>query len=324
MVRDKKSDKLYSNILVTGCGGDIGLGIGKILKSIGISKRVIGCDIHENHPGTEIFDECLKISRADNHNYLNDLSIIIKKYSIDLIIPTSESEIRVFFEKEILEKFESAKVLLANNESLRLGLDKLETIKFLEKNKFIFPWTFIVKERDPISTPCVIKSRFSQGSKSFKIVKKEEISIYKKERPEDIWQELLLPDEEEYTCGLYRTLDDEIRTIIFRRKLQGGLTGSGEVVNNKAIEKMLFKLGNAINLRGSINVQLRLTQRGPVIFEINSRFSSTVVFRHLIGFKDLVWALQERLGIKIEKYTPPKEGTKIFRGTKEYILPPKD
>jgi carbamoyl-phosphate synthase large subunit len=49
-----------------------------------------------------------------------------------------------------------------------------------------------------------------------------------------------------------------------------------------------------------MNIQLRLTDQGPRVFEINPRFSSTVLMRHRIGFSDLLWALSEAEGLAVE------------------------
>jgi carbamoyl-phosphate synthase large subunit len=57
-----------------------------------------------------------------------------------------------------------------------------------------------------------------------------------------------------------------------------------------------------------------------VIFEINPRFSSTVMFRHLLGFKDLIWSINEIAGKAIEDYIPPQFGTKFYRASQEVIL----
>ena len=35
------------------------------------------------------------------------------------------------------------------------------------------------------------------------------------------------------------------------------------------------------------------TKKGPMIFEINPRFSSTVYMRHKLGFTDVIWSLKE-------------------------------
>ena len=64
-------------------------------------------------------------------------------------------------------------------------------------------------------------------------------------------QELILPEDQEYTCGLYRTAEGEIRTITFRRWLQDGLTYAAEVAEIPAIEKLLVKIAGAVGLVGA-------------------------------------------------------------------------
>ena len=81
-----------------------------------------------------------------------------------------------------------------------------------------------------------------------------------------------------------------------------------------------MKISKLLKLKGSINIQLRVTNRGPVLFEINPRFSSTVGFRDKLGFKDLLWSMQLKLEEKVEKYTKPKKGTKFFRGLEKHII----
>ena len=54
-----------------------------------------------------------------------------------------------------------------------------------------------------------------------------------------------------------------------------------------------------------MNVQLRLTDRGPRVFEINPRFSSTVLMRHRMGFTDVLWAIEEAEGKTVSYPTIP-------------------
>ena len=81
----------------------------------------------------------------------------------------------------------------------------------------------------------------------------------------------------------------------------------------------MHKLAEKLNLIGSINIQLRIRGDEPVIFEINPRFSSTVLFRYLFGFKDLEWSIQDLLDHEIGDYTKAKEGRMFYKGFKEYI-----
>ena len=64
--------------------------------------------------------------------------------------------------------------------------------------------------------------------------------------------------------------------------------------------EMCRKIAKGIELEGSMNIQLILTDSGPRIFEINPRFSSTVLMRHKLGFCDLLWAIDESQGLDID------------------------
>jgi carbamoyl-phosphate synthase large subunit len=57
-----------------------------------------------------------------------------------------------------------------------------------------------------------------------------------------------------------------------------------------------------------------------MIFEINQRFSSTVLFRHLLGFEDLIWSIEDVLGQEINNYLDDNQiGRKFYKGFSEYI-----
>jgi carbamoyl-phosphate synthase large subunit len=71
------------------------------------------------------------------------------------------------------------------------------------------------------------------------------------------------------------------------------------VIEDKATSLMCQLIAQGLDLRGSMNIQLRLTDMGPRVFEINPRFSSTVLMRHRIGFSDVLWALDEAEGASV-------------------------
>ena len=48
-----------------------------------------------------------------------------------------------------------------------------------------------------------------------------------------------------------------------------------------------------------MNIQLRITKSGPCIFEINPRFSFTLLMRHRFRFCYLLWTLSEARGLPI-------------------------
>ena len=313
--------RLFRSILITGCRFEIGQGLCRILKGAGAAEKVVGSDFTTDHPATLIFD-CFELSRRPDHpEYLDSIRRIAHKHEVDLIVPMSEAEIYLFAREGHARSFEGIPVLMADPGSIRIGQDKWTTMEFLREHGIPHPWTLLVGDHDPLAVPCVIKPRQGNEGDGFLIVDDPGlVPILRRLRPLDVWQELLLPEDQEYTCGVFRSRGGEVRSVSLRRRLQGGYTSAGEVVSHPEVDDYLRRVAEALSLQGSVNVQLRLTPHGPRAFEINPRFSSTVMFRHLLGFRDFVWCLKDMKGLPLGPYRPPKRGTRFYRGPREFIV----
>ena len=310
------------NILVTGCGGDIGQSIGKILSSSEICRNIVGCDIHLNHPGKFIFNSVETLPKCSDPNYKNELRKLIIKYKINLVIPASEQELRLFTQDSSFEQ--EFPILAANRFSREVGFDKYKTIEFLKAHDLPHPQTQLENQvdLDKLKYPFIIKGRTGAGGSEIALINNSiDFKYYQNKIKNFVLQEYLVGDE--YTCGIFRKNNCEVKSIILRRQLSGnngGYTLYGEVVENVEIDRLLVNISEKLNLRGSINVQLRLSADNiPYIFEINPRFSSTVRFRHLIHFEDLVWAIKEYFNIEAKIDNEIKFGVKFYKGYNEYI-----
>ena len=129
-----------------------------------------------------------------------------------------------------------------------------------------------------------------------------------------------MPNDQEFTCAVYVRPDFEVRILQIKRVLIGGITSKGIISKNKIIEDYLNKVVKIFGIPGCYNIQLRLTNRGPLLFEINPRLSSTLVFRDKLGFNDLRWWISDSLDMEYQEYKQVKAGTKIYRGSIEYII----
>jgi len=311
------------NILVTGIAGDIGTGIGRILQESRIAHKLLGCDIHGEHLGASIFDACYLMPPASSPEYLETLKSFVKENEIQGVVVSAEPELR-FFAGQNEAALAGLPLVMANRLAMQTGFDKLATADFIRGIGCEAPWTTPIETEEPQAFPCILKSRTGAGSRSIFLVKDAtQVEAYRALFKGFVWQEFIPGDSDEYTCGLYGCTNGEIRTIIFRRRLAGGLTGYAELVKNDTIEALCVRIGTALQLRGSINVQLRLGVRGPLVFEINPRFSSTVAFRHRLGFTDVLWSLQEQILAKETAYHPTHPpGTRIYRTSSEVVMPP--
>ena len=310
------------NILVTGCGGDIGQSLGKILLKSVYTKDLFGIDISDKNAAQFIFPDFSVGLRFTNYEYIQKLEAFVEENDIDIIIPMAEPELRYFAENNILDHIGKAKMITASAKALEVGFDKYKTAQFLKAEGLPFPKTHLAKDVKTIATfPVILKSKTGSGSKDIrKINTMDEFLFYTRTHIEDyVVQEFITDKNGEYTCGLYRSSKGEVRSQIFKRELHGGYSGYGEVIENETITSLLEELALKLDLVGSINVQLRLQDNSPKIFEINPRFSSTVLYRHLFGFEDLIWSIEDRLGLELSDNRQDVVGRKFYKGYAEYI-----
>lgn len=302
----------FGTALITGCGGDVACSLARIARRAALFEHLIGYDIKPDHDGVEYFDGCHVAPRSDDPDYFERLLDIVKTRGVDLIIPATDMELAAFLAAGHTESFGSCKVLIASPCAVEVGLDKLSTARFLSNHGLPAPWTVDASQEDPVEIPCIFKPRRGQGSKGVVLV----ASIHDLsgiDRTDGIFQQYMPDDDAEFTCGLYRTRDGETRHISFRRRLAGGLTGTGIVETSPAISAFLEKAAVEMSLHGSVNFQFRLHDGEPLVFEINPRFSSTVRFRDRLGFRDFVWSVQELTSRPADPYVPVEPGIRIQR-----------
>lgn len=309
----------FRRVLITGCAGEIAIGICRILRDQGFVGEIWGCDTRPEGSCEYYFDKLIKISPADSLRWFSEFKEITVANNIDLIIPTVEHELAELVKIKELP----AGILMAQPHIVETCLDKYKTALFLRHMNINMANTKLLRNADFEEHALVVKPRSGRGSQGVYVLQtKEEFDALKVTLQSDQWvcQQLLGPRDQEYTCGVFRSTSGDIRTISLQRCLTNGMTSSGSVAENTDIVAMLHEVAQTLGLVGSINVQCILTKTGPVIFEINPRFSSTVRFRHILGFQDLIWSILDMNNIKIPPYREPRGNTRFLRAYNEIVL----
>lgn len=286
-------------VLITGIGGDIAQGVATILRESGRSLTLYGTDMSLEHGGSLFVEEVFPVPAASSDDYLPRMKEIIETHSIDLVIPMSEPELAVC--GPMIDQLGEDRCITVGKDAIAIGVDKLETIRVLSELGIQTPWSMPAGDQTPPEFPCILKSQRGSGSKNvFVVDTADEAAFLAKKFPGSIFQEMLEPADLEVTCAVYRTRDGKTSVLQLLRKLTGGATGWARVIDDQDTREMCEAIAEGIGLRGSINVQLRITNAGPRVFEINPRFSSTLIMRHRLGFSDLLWAIDEAAGESID------------------------
>ncbi len=317
-------------ILVTGVGSLLGQGILKSLNASSMEFKIIGTDYFPHSVGLYWVDKGYLLPdvlrpEVNEEDWLGSLIKIINQEKIDILLPGLDFEIPILtrFKNTIEEQTDS--IILVNPEDVvNIGNDKWETVNYLKNNNFYYPKSCLPDEVDSFlidnSYPFIVKPRFGHTSKNVYLVNNESQlydSIEKCDRP--IIQEYVGDSENEYTCGA-TCIDSQVITLIsLRRTLKNGNTQQAFCEKTDEIDKYIKKLTLSLNPYGPINFQLRITSKGPTVFEINPRFSGTTPIRALFGVNEVEAVIKRLLGEKDYGEYKEKEGVVLRYFENEFI-----
>ncbi len=304
-----------TTVLVTGIGGDIGQGVAAVLRDAHPEWRLLGMDIHSRHGGEHFVDAWHLAPRVPDPSYDTWLDELVAREGVTLVIPTSEAEL-IHFATTGRRSSGNASLLMPPANVVTLGSDKLATNQLLASIGVARPWTIPVEDLDhgaTVALPCIYKTRRGAGSKGvFLCESLDDITFHRRHHPFAVLQERLEPADREVTCGVFRDRHGRTAVVQLLRSLVGGFTGWAEVIDDPAVTDQCRRVAEALDLRGAVNLQLRITEAGPRIFEMNPRFSSTVLMRHLLGFRDLVWMIDDAAGRDVT-FVQPRVGERVVR-----------
>jgi carbamoyl-phosphate synthase large subunit len=281
---------------VSSIGGDIAQSVAGIIAKSFDSAFILGTDLTSDNSGKVVVNLFEISPSAEDENYVLWLSGFLKMHSVEYFIPVNEKELHVLASlsrEELSQVLGDCSLIWAGRNAVTIFEDKLATSKFLESIGVRTPVHFLDPESIIKSDfPIIVKPNLGAGSRSLFICRTHrelEAALCFVSNP--IIQQYVGDIENEFTAAIFRRPNGDTKVINFRRKLTAGATGWAQVFPNLEIEQACQKIASSVNLSGSINVQFRLDDGLPTVFEINGRFSSTVYMRHLLGFEDLLWSL---------------------------------
>lgn len=349
--------KLSCNILVTASGLNPA-GINTILSLKEHVKKIIGVDINNNNTARYFVNKFYKVPLASNKDYLKKLIKICQKEKINAIFPLTIEELTVLSKNiKLLNKRKIKVIGETNFFNIEICNDKWLTNEYLKKNNIPVPNAFsprnieeIVKYSKKLGYPkekIAFKPRTTHGSRGFRVLSsrydkfnmlinlkptdnifislKELVDILKtrKSLPKIILMDYL--EGEDYSVYLFCDKGKALSTIPMKRTgLMPGMSTGGIIAKNKRIIAYTKKIIKIFNFSGPINIQLIDTEKGPLVYEINTRISATTVATRGAGLNYPLLAIWQTMGYneKIKKLiygAKIKWGVKIYRVEREIL-----
>lgn len=272
-----------STVLVPGAAGPAGINTIKSLKMAGFGGKILATDSSSLSAGFFMADINEIIPQADEHSFLDRLFQIVKMYQVEVLMPSSGSDIYPYSEnrKQLAEM--GAEAIVSDRDKLEICRDKMLTFQTLS-NKFVLPFT--TAESDKIDTfPVLAKPRFGKGSRGIvKIDDESDLRYIISKRDDLVFQEYLPGTE--YTVDVLSDLDGKPIIAVPRIRMQtkAGISTKGRVLRDPALEMECMKIAELVGIRGPCCMQMKESAEGRLkLIEINPRMGGGTIFTSLAG-----------------------------------------
>jgi carbamoyl-phosphate synthase large subunit len=268
------------NILITAASRRVPLVLAfrNALGSLGMPGRVVVTDVNPLSPAVHVADKAYRVPLADDPAYLPELLKICQAEQIRLAIPTIDDELELFGASR--QKFADIGVLAAcsSRETAALCNDKYATWRQLSAAGVPAARTYLPEELPAKPKfPLFIKPRVGRGAVGAHMIRNQrDLEFFRDYVDRPVIQEYL--ESPEYTIDVLCDSRGRPLSIVPRERvvIRAGVIDRGRTVKSSALLELAEQVCAAITFFGPINIQCRLRDGWPSVFEINPRFSGGI------------------------------------------------
>lgn len=320
------------NVLVTGSGSLYGVAIVQSLLKSKLPCRLICCDTDPMTLGCYLGDRAYLVPPVNERKaWLDKMTTICQREKIAAVFIGSSHEVPLFAEfRGRITAATGAKIFVHPWTVIKKCTDKWQTMIFLKQKGFYHPRTMQWPGDNPklsrflqeVSLPVVAKPRFGAGSEGVVVLKEEqEIKDFLADKKQYLLQEYLPDTDGEFTVGICVGAKGKVlSSIALKRTLRDGMTMAALSGPYEDICHYCERVAVSLGAYGPLNIQLRLKQQSPYIFEMNPRFSSSTGMRIALGVNEPELLLRsEIIG---QRVTKPVVGERVvIRQFADYVFP---
>lgn len=303
-------------------------------------------DADQNATGRYLAKQFIKIPRADDPQFSQQVLQICREKDINLIMPLVTKELFHFSKHKILFEENKVKVLVSCEASINIVNDKSGCYRTLQKKGIRVPKFYVVNTVEdfihaafelghPVKPFC-FKPSVSNGSRGVRIVSdslNESLMLFN-EKPYNLnisyahaiqilsskpFPQLLVS---EYLPGGEYSVDCLVNhgkpiAIVPRSRLKmvNGISVQGEFLNHEGIIAYCRQIIESTSLHGNIGIQVKMSEQNePLLLEINPRVQGTIVAALGAGINLPLLAIKQEMGQHINpSELEVKWGTRFSR-----------
>lgn len=312
----------HMNILITSSGRRVELVklAQKTLQKYG--GKVVAADASPSAPTSKFADSFEVIPRISDARFIPSLLEICKRRSIDILIPTIDTELAALAENA--GEFSKIGVLanISSPDVIKICRNKINTQKFFEQNGILAP-QFVGPDTpsDKVKYPVFIKPLDGSSSiNAFRVETPKELDFFRDYVPNPIVQEMI--SGQEYTIDAFCDFESNPVTIVPRRRLavRSGEILKGQTVRDEALIGAAKDLLAKLKPFGHITIQCIKNSQGIFFIEINPRFGGGAPMSIMAGANSIENLVRLKLGEKLAYDETWREGLTFSRFDDSLII----
>jgi carbamoyl-phosphate synthase large subunit len=291
-------------VLVTASGTVVGQGVIKCLRLANsnsqgvVSYRIIATDASPLAAGLYRGDSGVVVPPALDPSYVDSIIGVARKAKASAVFVGSDEElIPLARARKKVEREAGVKLIVNPLEVLETCMDKWKTYVFLKENGLPRAESAVPEFSDSFYAahdfPLVVKPRDGHGSVGLNIVSGRDeadfaVSMIEKSGSRPIIQEYLGDEGMEFTTGVTVSSDGKkvMSSISMRRTLKGGQTYKAFIDKFDDVRASAEEVALKLGVKGPANVQSRMVDGIPKVFEVNPRLSASCPMRAVAGVNE--------------------------------------
>lgn len=257
--------------------------------------EVFAGDLNSLAPTLYLADHAVELPAIKNEEYIPFIKQVVRKYDINVIVPTLDPELKIYAAHYDEFKELGCAILISSEDFIEVTADKYLTAHTFAEKGIVTPASWEVDaDRSKMPDDLYIKPRDGSASIDVYKIKKSELDNYIGKVPNAMIQEELVGDE--ITIDAMLSEDGKPLHFVARKRIRtlAGESIVGVTLDDKDIDDwcvQVMKVAGELGARWVITLQAFLTDKGPVLTEINARFGGGVPLAFAAGGEYPEWIM---------------------------------
>lgn len=240
--------------------------------------RLVVSDVNALSPAVYSGDQAYLVPLTSDPSYLDEVLAICEAERIGLVVPTIDDELPLFSRAAARFAERGIRVAVSPEETTVLCNDKYETCRVLRAHGVAAAESFLPHNlpAEPVY-PLFIKPRYGRGSVgAVQVRNRRELDFFVQYVANPVVQRYI--DGPEFTIDVMCDFAGRPLSIVPRERvvIRAGVIDRGRTVNDPRLMALARACVAALRFAGPINIQCRVENGEPTVFEINPRFSGGI------------------------------------------------